>query len=292
MANETAHETVRTETLRPALIVRRAADYLSRHDVEGPLPTAEILLANVLGIDRAAVYSRTDGLSSAEARRFGRVLCQRCVGVPLQYITGEQGFRRIVVVVKPGVFIPRPETEILVERALELVADVAEPRIVDVGTGTGAIALAVKDERPDARMLAIDLSPEAVALACENVVRCGLDVEVVQGDLLEPVPVALRGAVSLVVSNPPYVERDEMAALPREVRAEPRSALAGGVDVYERLFAQASSVLEPGGAVAVEIGETQGSAVVAAASAAGFVSVEVHPDLAGRDRIVVARVPA
>ncbi len=277
--------------MRPALIVRRAADYLSRHDVESPLPTAEILLANVLGIDRAAVYSRTEGLSSAEARRFGRALCQRCVGVPLQYLTGEQGFRRIDVIVRPGVFIPRPETEILVERALELVVDVAEPWIVDVGTGTGAIALAVKDERPDAHVLAIELSQEAVALARENAVRCGLDIEVMEGDLLEPLPVELRGVVNLVVSNPPYVEPHALAGLPREVRVEPLSALAGGIEVYERLFAQAPGVLEPGGAIAVEIGETQGSAVAAAAAAAGFVTIEVLPDLAGRDRIVVARMP-
>ena len=277
--------------MRPASIVRRAADYLSRHDVESPLPTAEILLANVLGIDRASVYTRTEGLSSPEARRFGRALCQRCVGVPLQYLTGEQGFRRIDVIVKPGVFIPRPETEILVERALDLVADVSEPWIVDVGTGTGAIALAVKDERPDAHVLAIELSREAVALARENARRSGLDIEVVEGDLLGPLPEALRGVVSLVVSNPPYVEPHELAGLPREVRAEPVSALAGGIEVYERLFAQASRVLEPGGAIAVEIGETQGSAVAAAAAAAAFVTIEVHPDLAGRDRIVVARMP-
>lgn len=278
--------------MRPALIIRRAADYLSRHDVESPIPTAEILLAKVLGTDRAGLYTREEGLSTAEAKRFGRALCRRCVGVPLQHLTGEQGFRRLTLLVRPGVFIPRPETEILVEHALAAVADVTAPVVVDVGTGTGAVALAIKDERPDARVLAIDVSPDAVALARENAARSNLDVDAVPGDLLDPVPVALRGAVDLVVSNPPYVEEHEVAALPRDVRADPMLALAGGVGGFERLFTQASGVLRPGGAVAVEIGQTQGREVCAAASTAGFVTVEVHHDLAGRDRVVTARMPA
>ncbi len=278
--------------MRPELIVRRAADYLARHDVESPLPTAEILLATVLGTDRAGLYTRDEGLSTAEAKRFGRVLCRRCVGVPLQHLTGEQGFRRLILVVKPGVFIPRPETEILVERALAAVAGVPAPVVVDVGTGTGAVALAIKDECPMARVLAIDVSPDAVALARENAIRSNLDVEVVQGDLLDAVPGAFRGAVDLVVSNPPYIEERELEALPREVRADPVGALVGGVALFERLFAQAFVVLRLGGAVAVEIGETQGHAVRAAASRAGFVAVDVNPDLAGRDRVVTARMPS
>lgn len=277
--------------MRPAMVVRRAADYLSRHDVEAPLPTAEILMASVLGTDRAGMYARDDGLSTAEAKRFGRALCQRCVGVPLQHLTGDQPFRRLTLIVRPGVFIPRPETEIVVEHALAAVSGVAAPAVVDVGTGTGAIALTIKDERPDARVLAIDLSPEAVSLARENATGSALDVEVVQGDLLEPVPAALRGSIDLVVSNPPYVEPHELAALPLEVRADPMLALAGGIDVYERLFAQAAGVLRPGGAAVVEIGESQGARVRAVAEHAGFVSVEVEPDLADRDRIVTARRP-
>lgn len=277
--------------MRPSLVVRRAADYLSRHEVESPLPTAEILLAKVLGTDRAGLYKRVEGLSTAEAKRFGRTLCQRCVGVPLQHLTGEQGFRHLMLVVRPGVFIPRPETEILVDHALAAIADVRAPVVVDVGTGTGAIALAIKDERPDARVMAIDVSRDAVVLARENAVRSDLDVEVVPGDLLDPVPVALRGVVDLIVSNPPYVEEHEFASLPREVRADPVLALAGGIETYERLFAQASEVLRPGGAVAVEIGERRGAAVREAASDAGFEAAEVHPDLSGRDRVLTARMP-
>jgi release factor glutamine methyltransferase len=277
--------------MRPALVLRRAADYLSRHDVESPLPTAEILLATVLGTDRAGLYARGEGLSTGEARRFGRALCRRCAGVPLQHLTGEQGFRRLTLVVKPGVFIPRPETEILVEHALAAVSDTIAPIVVDVGTGTGAVALAIKDERPDALVLAIDVSPDAVELARQNAARLNLDVDVVPGDLLDAVPVGLRGAVDLVVSNPPYVQEHEVEALPLDVRADPILALAGGIAVFERLLTQASDVLRSGGAVAVEIGQTQAREVSAAASAAGLLTIEVHPDLAGRDRVVTARTP-
>ena len=238
------------------------------------------------------MYARDQGLSTAEAKRFGRALCQRCVGVPLQHLTGDQPFRRLTLIVRPGVFIPRPETEIVVEHALAAIDGVSSPIVIDVGTGTGAIALTIKDERPDARVLAIDLSPDAVALARENAIRSGLDVEVAQGDLLEPVPADLRGSVDLVVSNPPYVEEHELSALPREVLADPMLALAGGIDVYERLFAQAAEVLRPGGAVVVEIGASQASRVGVAAADAGFGSVEVETDLTGRDRIVTARKPA
>jgi release factor glutamine methyltransferase len=278
--------------VRPAQVVLRAADYLSRHDVESPLPTAEILMASVLGTDRSGLYARDEGLSTAEAKRFGRALCQRCVGVPLQHLTGDQPFRRLTLVVRPGVFIPRQETESLVEHALAAVAGVPAPVVVDVGTGTGAIALTIKDERPDAYVLAIDLSPEAVALASENATRSTLDIEVVLGDLLEPVPEGLRGSVDMVVSNPPYVEEHELSGLPRDVLADPLLALAGGVEVYERLFGQAAGVLRAGGAMVVEIGEARGNTIRAAASGAGFVSVRVEQDLSGRDRFVTARMPA
>ena len=249
-------------------------------------------MASVLGTDRAGLYARDQGLSTAEAKRFGRALCQRCVGVPLQHLTGDQPFRRLNLIVRPGVFIPRPETEIVVEHALAALAGMAAPVVVDVGTGTGAIGLTIKDERPDARVLAIDLSPEAVELARENAIRSALDIEVVQGDLLDPVPASLRGSVDLVVSNPPYVEQHELPALPREVLADPVLALAGGMGLYQRLFAQAARVVRPEGVVVVEIGESQGPRVRAAATAAGFVSIEVEPDLNGRDRIVTGRTPA
>ena len=278
--------------VRPAEVVRRAAGYLQRHDVESPLPTAEILLARVVGTDRAGLYTRTAGLSSAEARRFGRALCRRCSGTPTQHITGEQGFRRLLLEVRPGVFVPRPETEVLVAEALRLLDGVDRPCVVDVGTGTGAVALSIKDERPDATVFATDRSRAAVELAEANATRLGLDVVVIEGDLLEPLPSEVAGSLHLVVSNPPYVSPDEYAALPHEVRADPVEAVVGEIEVYERLFAQALRWLGPGGAVAAEIDDGRADAVGHAAEVVGFLSIRVARDLAGRDRVVTARSPA
>ena len=277
--------------MRPAEVVRRAADYLDRHDVEAPLPTAERLLAHVLGTDRAGLYRREDGLSSTEARTFGRALCRRCSGTPVQHLTGEEGFRRLVVRVRPGVFIPRPETEVLVDAALAVIEGLDAPVIVDVGTGSGAIALSLAQEHPGARVWATDLAPGAVTLARENADRLELDVAVARGDLLQPLPARLRAQVNLVVSNPPYVTDDEYAALPAHVRADPALALRGGVEIYKRLAAEAGVWLRRGGTIALEIGSDQGRQVREALRAAGFEDVVVRPDLAGRDRVVTARWP-
>ena len=127
--------------MRPSEILRRATAYLERHGVDAPRASAEILLADVLVTDRAGLYSRTEGLSAAQARAFGRSLCRRCGGVPLQHLTGRQQFRHLDLVVRPGVFVPRPETETVVDAALAEVADVLDPVVVDVGTGTGLIAI-------------------------------------------------------------------------------------------------------------------------------------------------------
>jgi release factor glutamine methyltransferase len=271
-------------------VLRRATEYLDRHGVESPRTSAEQLMMHVLGTDRAGLYSRTDGMDTREARMFGRAICQRCTGTPLQHLMGEQGFRRIVVQVRPGVFVPRPETEVLVGLALGAVAGIEDPVVVDVGTGTGAIALAVKDERPDATVYATDRSAEAIELAVSNAQRLGLDVHVLEGDLLSPLPDELRGWVDLVVSNPPYLTADEYADLPAEVKADPELALLGGPDVYEHLAAEALRWLRDGGVLAVETGASQGRALADALSHA-FMDVRVEPDLAGRDRVVLARRP-
>jgi release factor glutamine methyltransferase len=276
--------------VRPAEVLRRASAYLDRHGVQSPDATAEILLMHVLGTDRAALYARSAGLDTHEARMFGRAICQRCAGTPVQHLTGDEQFRRITLEVRPGVFVPRPETELLVEHALSEVGDREDPVVVDVGTGTGAIALAVKDERPDATVFATDLSAEAVELARANAARLGLAVTVLEGDLLEPLPVDLRGWVDVVVSNPPYVPAEDLEDLPAEVRADPLLALVGGIDVYERLGTQASRWLRAGGVLAVEIDARLGDPVVRALSTA-FAGVRVERDLTGRDRVVLARAP-
>jgi release factor glutamine methyltransferase len=276
--------------MRPAQVVTRAAAYLEHHGVESPVPTAEGLLSHVLGTDRAGIYAR-EGLTSQEAKLFGRALCRRCAGEPLQHVTGEQGFRRIVLRVRPGVFVPRPETEVLVQTALDELASVSAPVVVDVATGTGAVALAIADERPDATVFATDLSAEAVALARENAEVLGADVSVFEGDLLDGLPRELRGQLDAVACNPPYVAEEARGSLPADVLAEPPLAVFGGIETYERLFSQAAGWLAPGGLVAVEIEEGTGDAVSKAAVKAGFEAIAVRQDLTGRDRVVAGRRP-
>ncbi|MGE5227026.1 MAG: peptide chain release factor N(5)-glutamine methyltransferase [Planctomycetaceae bacterium] len=277
--------------MRPSEVVRRGTAYLERHGVQSPRANAEWLMASILGTDRAAVATRAEPLSPTESRAYGRALCRRCGGTPLQHLTGEQGFRRLVLRVRPGVFVPRPETEVLVDAALELLGPAVRPVVVDACTGTGAVALAIAQERPGAVVHASDVSPEAAALARENADALGLPVTVHEGDLLEALPPGLAGAVDLVTCNPPYVPREREAELPPEVLADPPLAVFGGPELYERLFAQACAWVRAGGAIAVEIEESTGSAIAALAAEAGWVDVAVHPDLAGRDRVVTARRP-
>jgi len=277
--------------MRPAEVVRRAGDYLDRHDVQSPVPTAELLLASVLHTDRAGLYARSEGLSTAEAKAFGRVLCRRCAGVPLQHLTGRQGFRRLELVVRPGVFIPRPETEILVEAALEAIAAIPEPIVVDVGTGSGAVAVAIAQEHPTARVLATDIAEDAVALAGENARGAGVEVVTLCGDLLTPLPEPLRGRIDLVVANPPYVGEDERGTLPPEVLAEPEEAVFSDPGIYDRLARQSGTWLRPGGTIAVEIGSSLGPVVTRMLASAGFGEPVVRRDLNGLERVVVARWP-
>lgn len=277
--------------MRPADVVRRGAEYLRRHDVQSPLPTAEVLMMHVLQTDRTDVYVRDHGLTTAEARTYGRLLCRRCTGTPAQHLTGRQSFRTLDLGIRPGVFVPRPETEIVVDTAMDTIRASATPTVVDVGTGAGAIALSVKRERPDARVFATDRSEDAVGLARANAEELGLDVEIVHGDLLSPLSAELRSRIDLVVSNPPYVTAEELAHLPADVRADPLGALLGGPQVHARLLPEAFRWLAPSGHVVLEIGERQANKVTAAAAEAGFVDVSVHVDLTGRDRVVSACRP-
>lgn len=273
--------------MRSTHLVRRAADELARHAIDSPTATAEILLAHVLSTDRAGVYSGVPAPTHEQELAFDMAVRRRCSGVPVQYLTGEQAFRRLMLEVHPGVFIPRPETELLVEAALGLLEAASRPLVVDVGTGTGAIALAIADERPDASVLATDLSPAAVSLARRNADRLGLRIEVRPGDLLEPVR-ASAGRIDLVVSNPPYLRADRIDDLPAEVRSEPDLALAGDVGLYERLALEAANALRPGGGIAVEIAEDLAKDV-AGVMGESFADVRVMRDLARRERFVLGR---
>ena len=215
---------------------------------------------------------------------------RRALGAPLQYVTGTAGFRRLDLVVGPGVFIPRPETEVVVERALEHLP--RGGRVVDVATGSGAVALAIAHERPDATVFATDISEEALAWAEENRSRLRLDVSFLHGDLFEPLRIDLRQTFDVVVSNPPYVATGE--ALPAEVveHEPPESLFAGesGMDVVERLVAEARCWVTPGGWLVAEIGAMQGPQTAELFENGGWADVMVTRDLAGRERVVEGRL--
>jgi release factor glutamine methyltransferase len=188
------------------------------------------------------------------------------------------------------VLVPRPETEMLVEIALELTT-APEPIVVDACTGSGAIALAIAQERPGANVYATDVSPEALALAAENAAALSLSVMFLQGDLLAPLPPELKSKVDLVVANPPYLSADVRDNLPADVLADPAQALFGDADLSGRLFHEAAVWLRPTGIVAVEIDASSAEAMAAVARSSGLDDVRVHPDLTGRDRFVTGRRP-
>jgi release factor glutamine methyltransferase len=276
--------------MTPPQAVAHAERILAGAGAQSPRAEAETLLMAVLGVDRSRLYARREGLTDGEARTFQRrVECRRS-GVPVQHLTGRQGFLGLDLEVGPGVFVPRPETEGLVVAALEVIVDRQRPNVVDVGTGTGAVALAVARARPDARVLATDVSQVAVRMARRNAERLGIRIDVREGNLMDPVPADLRGRLDLIVSNPPYVEAEEYEALPGDVRADPALSLVGGTEVHRRLVEAAGAWLAPGGWVAVEIGERQGE-TVRRMFESRLDRVRVEPDLAGRDRVVVGRLP-
>ena len=229
-------------------------------------------------------------------RQFDAMVRRRAAGEPLQYVLGEWPFRTIAVMVDSRVLIPRPETEQVVEVALaELDRQaVAAPVVVDLGTGSGAIALSIATERPSAAVWATDISPDALAVAGSNVAgHAARRVQLAHGSWWEALPEALRGQIHLVVSNPPYISEGEMAELDAVVAQwEPHRALdAGprGTEALQVILADAPQWLAPGGAVVVELAPHQVDEVAAMALAAGLVAVSRHRDLAGRYRAVAAR---
>jgi release factor glutamine methyltransferase len=267
--------------------VREALDSavvaLSAAGVDTPRLDAEVLLAHALGLDRLAlVTDRERRVEGPAVRVFQDAVRRRSVRrEPVAYITGVKGFRHIDLCVDRRVLIPRPETETLVEAALDLPRGA---RVVDVGTGSGAVALALKDERPDLDVVATDTSADALAVARANAARLGLDVTFVEGDLLDG-----AGAVDAVVSNPPYVE-DGAPLAPEIARHEPPAALyagAEGLTVIRRLVAAAGA--SPARFVALEVGMGQAGAVAEVLRAAGFDPIEVRRDLAGIERVVAGR---
>jgi release factor glutamine methyltransferase len=267
--------------------VHAVARELAESEVPSPRVDAEHLVAHVLGISRSELYVADEALTEDQLDRLRSVHERRQQREPLAYVLGEWGFRRLTLEVDRRVLIPRPETEVLVERCLDRMREVPEPRVLDLGVGSGAIALAIADEHPGARVLAIDRSADALAVARANLARSAVDgrVELRRGDLLA----GLAGPFDLVVANPPYVSPEEYETLQPEIRLyEPREALVG-VGVGAEIAGAARGVLAPGGWLLLECGDGQAESLAAELRALGYQKVAKTPDLAGRERIVEGR---
>jgi release factor glutamine methyltransferase len=266
-------------------VLRAATEYLAGKGVDTPRLDAELLLAHALGLTRIELYTQHDRPLSDDERAAARTLVERRGRrEPLAYVLGEWGFRRLTLSTDNRALVPRPETEMLVERALALLDGSEAPRVLDVGTGSGAIALAIASERPDAHVTATDSATDALALARENAEQLELTVDLVETNFLD----GIAGPFELVVSNPPYIPLAEIDGLQPEVRDwEPRAALLeeGHTDAIARA---ALGVLN-GGWLVLEVHEEHAAEVVASLTALGYAETTITRDLAGRDRVVEGR---
>lgn len=274
-------------------LVRQHAARLADAGIATPMPDASALAAHALGIGRAEVRIRDlADVDPAALDRFAELVARRARRVPLQHLTGRVGFRTLTLECRPGVFVPRPETEVLAGLAIDLARPGAV--VVEPCTGTGAVAASIAAEAAGVTVVATDRDPAAVDLARRNVAQLGLDVEVLHGDLLQPLGDALRGRVDVLVANPPYLTPRELVDCEPEVREhDPAAALVAGAtghEVTDRLIAASGRWLRPGGALLLEVAEVRASEVADRARAAGLQDVEVTGDLAGRERVVVAEV--
>ncbi len=284
--------------MRPRDAVEELAGELASAGVPDPRTDAELIVAHVVGCRRSEVYIRERALGAPELGHLRALSARRRERVPLQHVLGEWGFRRLTLTVDGRALVPRPETEIVVERCLAFLAPLAHPRVLDVGTGSGAIALALADEHPGARVLGVDSSPDALALAAENAARTGLAdrVELAHADAADASNSLLLATrpdapFDLVVSNPPYVAEEELAALAPEVRDhDPRAALVGP-GVTEAVADGARLLLRPGGRLVLEAAEGEAAGLGRLLASLGYEDVTVTRDLAGVERVIEGARP-
>jgi release factor glutamine methyltransferase len=272
-------------------LVDDAARRLTEAAVESPDHDARTLLAHVLGIERSQL-ALVDEVTPAQAAAYDALVTRRAAREPLQHLTGVAHFRHVGLLVGPGVFVPRPETELLAGWAIEQAAALEAPVVVDLGTGSGAIAKAVADEVPQARVHAVELDERAHAWAARNLAGSGVDLR--QGDLAEAFD-DLAGTVDVVVSNPPYIPHEAWESVAVEVRDhDPELALyasGDGLDTVRIVERRAALLLRPGGVVGVEHADVQGESAPAVFSEAGrWEQVRDHEDLTGRPRFLTARL--
>ncbi len=274
-----------------ARLLEWTTKFLAQKGSEFPRLDAEVLLAHALGLRRIELYTRHDERATEAQRQTFRELVQGC---PVAYLVGRKEFFSLELEVSPDVLIPRPDTECVVDESLRLAKPMPEPRVLDVGTGSGCLAVAVARQHRGARVTATDLSPEALAVASRNAAKHGLGdrIRFLQGDLFAPLPAGER--FDFIVSNPPYIRRGDLAGLPKGVRDyEPHLALDGGESgfaVFDRLVAEAPKYLEPGGYLIVEIGSAQeGPGRERIGRVEGFELARTIHDGSGHPRVLRAR---
>lgn len=270
-------------------ILEWTKQYFSGKGVDNPRLDAEVLLSHILCRDRLYLYVHYDQpLSAEELAAFRECVRKRAARVPVAYITGEKEFFGLTFSVSPAVLVPRPETELLVETVVKRLVGNPAPRIVDLGTGSGAITVSVLTQLPQATAVAVDISAAALAVAQTNAKRHAVAerVEWKQGDFWQPV----SGLFDAIVSNPPYIPAADVRALAPEVQNEPVLALDGGLDgldYYRRLLSDGDAYLAPGGFIAIEIGINQAAAIGSLAGQSPFMVSDVTADYAGIERVMV-----
>ncbi len=275
-------------------IVNWTRQYFGSKGIDNPRLDAEVLLCHILGKDRLYLYTHFDQpLTPEELAAYRQAVKQRAMHIPVAYINGYKEFMGLDFQVNQAVLVPRPDTEILVEAALERLSSAKAPAVADLGTGSGAIIVSILVKLNAAVGTAVDISAAALDIAAENAERHGVAdrLSCLQGDML----LSLAGKqFDALLSNPPYIPDGDIAGLSQEVRQEPRLALAGGtdgLDFYRRIVAQGADYLKPGGFIAVEVGIDQAVAVAQLANAASCLKAEtIIKDYAGIERVVIFRL--
>jgi release factor glutamine methyltransferase len=288
---ESNRDRVRTRILT---LLAEAAEVLAHAGVENSKLDASVLLAAVLGVDRSRLFT---GLASFDGRsisRFHKFVARRAAREPLAYIVGHREFFGLEFAVSPDVLIPRPETESIVEAALAALRAKPRAAVLDFGTGSGAIAVAISTNALDAQVIATDIEPDALKIAGRNAAYhgCSARIQFLLGDGFAALPCS-HPKFDLIVSNPPYVRDDEMGGLQPEVAREPEIALRGGkdgLDFYRRIAVEAGSYLIGGGEIIVEVGAGQAAEVARMLEDGGCRIVEMIRDLAGHERVVRVRL--
>jgi release factor glutamine methyltransferase len=276
-------------------VIRWTASRFEERGMETPRLDAELLTAHALGLPRLQLYLQFDRpLTQPELAAIRELVKRRQAGESVAYVVGKKEFFGLELAVDARVLVPRPDTETLVDEALERAGapEAGATRVADVGTGSGAVAIAVAKQRPQAVVYAADVSPDALAVARANAERHGVAITFLEGDL--DAALAPHGPFDVITANLPYIPTGDLAGLPPEVRAEPRLALDGGADglvLVRRLVAAAPGLLAAGGALALEVGAGQARETAALLEAAGFTDVRLRRDLGQIERVVSGRKP-